>query len=683
MILAASKEDPSYPVPSRLLGPNAYVKDDNPKNYPRPTPHVTSTDEYLSMWEESISNPDAFWGRMGKDLLSWSKPPTQTLAGSLSEGNVRWFADGELNACYNCVDRHALEDPSRIALIYEPDEPNSTQYISYGELLAEVSRLSNVLTLDYGLRPGDTVAIYLPMIPAAVIAMLACARIGCPHTVIFAGFSAGSVADRIHDAQSRVLITSNEGRRGGKVIPLKSIADKALESCPSVKHVLVYERSPIPDPLPEGYMTEGRDEFWSKALPRHRPYFPPVPMSAESPLFLLYTSGSTGLPKGVLHTTGGYLLGAATTVKYVFDVHPGDRFGCTADVGWITGHTYIVYGPLSLGVSTVLLESVPTYPTPARYWQLVDEAKLTHFYTAPTAIRSLIRLGDHWPFNSDLTSLRVLGSVGEPINPEAWEWYNDKVGREQCAIVDTYWQTETGSIVISPLPGVTNTKPGSATLPLWGIDVAVLDPQTGVELQGRDVTGVLALRQPWPSMARSVWKDHPRYMSTYLNPYPGYYFTGDGVSRDRDGYYWIRGRVDDVINVSGHRLSTSEIESALSHHEFVAESAAVGTPDPVTGQCVFAFVTLKDDDITGAPPQVEVKDLALKVRTEIGPFATPKCIIIVEELPKTRSGKIVRRVLRKIVDGEADSLGDLSTVANPEIVPDLIKIVNISDPRKK
>ncbi|KAG2222721.1 hypothetical protein INT45_011209 [Circinella minor] len=650
---ASDQADPVYPVPERLF------KEGVPK------PHIASMDEYKKLWEESVNEPEKFFGRLGNELLSWAKPFTQVKSGSFEEGDVAWFLDGEINASFNCVDRHALAYPDRVAIIHEGDEPGNVAKITYRQLLQEVSRLANVL-LSLDVRKGDNVCIYMPMIPEAVYAMLACTRIGALHSVVFAGFSSDSLRDRIIDCNAHVVLTADEGRRGGKNIATKRIVDAAVKDSPCVDHVLVCRRTGSEVPW-----TAPRDKWWHEETVKARPYCPPVSVNAEDPMFLLYTSGSTGTPKGVMHTTAGYLLGAAASMKYVFDYHSeaGDVHACMADIGWITGHTYIVYGPLLNGATTVLFESTPTYPDPSRFWQVVQKHKITQLYTAPTAIRALRRLGNKWLEGYDLSSLRIIASVGEPINPEAWEWYNEQVGKNRCAVVDTYWQTETGSHILTPLPCVVPAKPGSATFPFFGIKPAILDPVTGKELEGNDVTGVLAISQPWPSMARTVYNNHYRYMDTYLNPYKGFYFTGDGASRDKDGYYWIRGRVDDVINVSGHRLSTAEIESALIHHDSVAEAAVVGGQDDLTGQCIHAFCTLKPN--VDANEGLE-KELTLQVRKVIGPFATPKRIYIVGDLPKTRSGKIMRRILRKIVNGESDSLGDISTLADPSVVQSLI-----------
>ncbi|KAF9136875.1 acetyl-CoA synthetase [Mortierella sp. GBA39] len=627
-------EDTIFPVPARLLDKAQC-----------PEPYITSVEQYQKMYRQSIDHPEEFFGKLATELLSWSKPFHTVRHGGLEHGDIAWFLEGQLNASYNCVDRHAITTPNKVAMIYEADEPNQSENITYGELLRKVSQLAGALRAR-GIRKGDTVAIYMPMIPEAVVAFLACARIGALHSVVFAGFSSEALRDRINDGNSRVVLTSDQGKRGGKTIETKKIVDEALKSCPSVETVIVCQRtghSEVP-------MTPGRDVWWGDEVSRQPNYLAPEAMHSEDPLFLLYTSGSTGQPKGVMHTTAGYMLGAAATVKYVFDYHPGDIFACMADVGWITGHTYIVYGPLALGATT--------------------------FYTAPTAIRALRRLGDSWVEGHDLSSLRVLGTVGEPINPEAWHWYNDKVGKGRCAIVDTYWQTETGSHIITPLPGAIATKPGSATFPFFGIELAILDPVTGKELAGNDVTGVLAVKKAWPSIARTIYGDHKRFMETYLRPYPGFYFTGDGATRDKDGYIWIRGRVDDVINVSGHRLSTAEIESALIMHPTVAEAAVIGASDDVTGQCIHAFVCLKPG-ISSHSNDLP-KELVLQVRKVIGPFAAPKKVYLVEDLPKTRSGKLMRRILRKLVAGEKDSLGDISTLADPSVVAALIVKVESS-----
>ncbi|KAG0370268.1 acetyl-coenzyme A synthetase [Gamsiella multidivaricata] len=646
-------DDVLFPVPARLLDPAQC-----------PEPYISSMKQYREMYRQSIEEPDQFFGKLATELLTWFKPFHTVRHGGLKYGDTAWFLDGQLNASYNCVDRHALTTPDKVAIIYDADEPNQVEHITYGQLLRQVSQLAGALRAR-GIRKGDTVAIYMPMIPEAVIALLACTRIGALHSVVFAGFSSEALRDRVLDAKSRLVLTADQGKRGGKTVDTKKIVDEALKACPSVETVIVSQRTGADVP-----MKAGRDYWWGDEVSRQPSYIPAEMMNSEDPMFLLYTSGSTGKPKGVMHTTAGYLLGAIATVKYVFDYHPGDIFACMADVGWITGHTYIVYGPLALGATTVLFESIPTYPTPSRYWELIAKHKVTQFYTAPTAIRALRRLGDEWVEGHNLSSLRVLGTVGEPINPEAWHWYNEKIGKGRCAIVDTYWQTETGSHVITPLPGAIPTKAGSATLPFFGIDLAILDPASGKELIGNDVTGVLAIKRAWPSIARTIYGDHQRFLETYLRPYPGYYFTGDGATRDKDGYIWICGRVDDVINVSGHRLSTAEIESALIMHHAVAETAVIGADDEVTGQCIHAFVCLKPGLNHHAGGLG--KELMMQVRKVIGPFAAPKRIYLVEDLPKTRSGKLMRRVLRKIVAGETDSLGDISTLADPTIVDILI-----------
>jgi len=631
-------------------------------------PHLANIEEYQKLYDESIKDPTSFWGRQARQMLSWQRDFQTVQSGSLANGDVSWFTEGQLNACYNLVDRHAHKDPDRVAIIYEADEPNDGRELTYAELLRQVSKTSWVLK-QMGVRKGDTVAIYLPMIPEALIAILACIRIGAVHSVVFAGFSADSLRDRVVDGQSKVVITTDEGKRGGKLIGTKKIVDDALKQCPDVTHCLVYKRTGAEIPW-----TEGRDWWWHDEVDKWPAYYPPETVNAEDPLFLLYTSGSTGKPKGVMHTTAGYLLGAAMTGKYVFDLHDGDRYFCGGDVGWITGHTYVVYAPLLLGVTTVVFEGTPAYPNFSRYWDIIDKHKVTQFYVAPTALRLLKRAGDEH-VKAEMKHLRVLGSVGEPIAAEIWKWYFEVVGREKAHVVDTYWQTETGSNVITPLAGVTPTKPGSASMPFFGIEPAIVDPVSGEEIKGNDVEGVLAFKQPWPSMARTVYGSHKRYMDTYLNVYKGYYFTGDGAGRDHEGFYWIRGRVDDVINVSGHRLSTAEIEAALIEHHGIAEAAVVGVADELTGQSISAFVALKDGHETSEQLR---KEFVLQVRKSIGPFAAPKTVYIVPDLPKTRSGKIMRRILRKILAGEEDQLGDITTLSDPSIVEKIINTVHAS-----
>ncbi|CCH62393.1 hypothetical protein TBLA_0H01050 [Henningerozyma blattae CBS 6284] len=648
------------------------------KSQPSPG-FVDSMEQYLEMYNESINNPEKFFEKMAYDHLDWFRNFTDVKYGSFENGDVAWFLNGELNASYNCIDRHAIKNPNKTALIYEADDEKENQIITYGDLLKQVSQVAGVLK-SWGVKKGDTVAVYLPMIPAAVIAMLAIVRLGAIHSVVFAGFSAGSLKDRVVDAGCKVVITCDEGKRGGKSINTKKIVDEGLNGVDSVAKILVFQRtanSGIP-------MKAGRDFWWHEEIIKQRNYLPPVPCNSEDPLFLLYTSGSTGAPKGIVHTTGGYLLGAALTTKYVFDIHPEDTLFTAGDVGWITGHTYALYGPLLLGCSSIIFESTPGYPDYGRYWRIVERHRATHFYVAPTALRLIKRVGENEIGKYDTSSLRVLGSVGEPISPDLWEWYHEKIGNKNCVVCDTMWQTESGSHLIAPLAGGVPTKPGSATVPFFGIDACIIDPVSGKEMKGNDVAGVLAVRSPWPSMARSVYNDHNRYIETYLKPYPGFYFTGDGAGRDHDGYYWIRGRVDDVVNVSGHRLSTAEIEASLSEHEHVSETAVVGIPDELTGQTVVAFVTLKEGFLNenadiGDPNHLTSeqlrRELILQVRGEIGPFAAPKIIILVRDLPKTRSGKIMRRVLRKVSSNEADQLGDMSTLANPEIVPAIINAV--------
>ncbi|KAK7464861.1 acetyl-coenzyme A synthetase 2 [Stygiomarasmius scandens] len=632
----------------------------------QPKPHVRPDRKaYEEAHKESVGERgDEWWAKKANETLSWDRPFQTVRSGSFSQGNIAWFLEGQLNASYNCVDRHAFASPDKTPIIYEADEPDQGCNVTYSELLLEVCKVANVLK-SLGVKKGDTVSVYLPMTWQAVAAFMACARIGAIHSVVFAGFSAESLRDRINDCQSKVLVTSDEGRRGGKAIATKAIVDQALDECPVVEKVLVLKRTGS-----EVNMQKGRDLWWHEETDKVLGYCVPESMNSEDPLFILYTSGSTGKPKGVVHTTGGYLLCAALTVKYVFDVHPeaGDKFACMADIGWITGHTYIIYGPLTLGATTTVFESTPVYPSPARYWETVEKHGLTQFYSAPTAIRLLRRLGHHHLQPFTLSTLRVLGSVGEPINPGAWEWYNEHVGMKECSVVDTFWQTETGSIVITPFPGAIETKPGAAQVPFFGQVPVLVEATTGKPIDGPG-EGVLCLGKPWPSIARTIWKDHARYLETYMRPYPGLFYTGDGAARDEDGDIWIKGRVDDVINVSGHRLSTSEIESALNLHNGVAETAVIGTADDLTGQAVYAFVTMKPEfSYDPADEDSLVKELVIQVRKVIGPFAAPKEVYIVDDLPKTRSGKIMRRIMRKIVAGEGDQLGDLSTVAEPGVV---------------
>ncbi|POS84896.1 acetyl-coenzyme A synthetase-like protein 1, partial [Erysiphe pulchra] len=620
-------------------------------------------DEYQKLYQESINDPSKFWGKLARELLTWQRDFQTVQSGSLANGDIGWFLEGQLNASYNCVDRHAFKNPQKPAIIYEADDPEDGRTLNYGELLREVCKTAYVLK-QFGVKKGDTVAIYLPMIPEALIVILACTRIGAIHSVVFAGFSSSSLKDRLIDANSRVIITSDEGKRGGKTIGIKKIVDDALKYCPQVTHCLVYKRT--------GAVISwksGRDFWWHEEAEKWPSYIAPESMNSEDPLFILYTSGSTGTPKGVLHSTAGYILGAAATGKYVFDIHDSDKFFCGGDVGWITGHTYVVYAPLVLGAATVVFEGTPTYPTYSRYWEVIEKHEVTQFYVAPTAVRLLKRAGDHH-VKSNFKHLRVLGSVGEPIAAEVWKWYYEVVGNKEAQIVDTYWQTETGSHVIAPLAGVTPTKPGSATLPFFGIEPGIIDGVSGKEILDPDVEGNLVFKKPWPSMARTVWGAHNRYMNTYLRMFEGYYFTGDAASRDSDGYYWIRGRVDDVINVSGHRLSTAEIEAALIAHHTVSEAAVVGISDDLTGQAICAFVSLK----SGNTSSDLSKDLILQVRKIIGPFASPKTIHIVSDLPKTRSGKIMRRILRKILAGEGGELGDISTLSDPSTVDSIIKV---------
>ncbi|WP_236209560.1 acetate--CoA ligase [Pseudomonas tohonis] len=618
-------------------------------------------DAYLRLYQQSVDNPEEFWSEQATAFLDWFKPWDQLHSSDLRQGQAEWFKGGKLNVSYNCIDRHLENRAEQVAIIWEGDNPTESAQITYRKLHQHVCRLANVLKAR-GVKKGDRVCIYMPMIPEAAYAMLACSRIGAVHSVVFGGFSPDALRDRILDADCRAVITADEGVRGGKYVPLKQNVDKALKDCPDVSTVVVVERT-----QGEVAWVEGRDIWYHEALRGVPDECAPEWMDAEDPLFILYTSGSTGKPKGVLHTTGGYLLGAAMTHKYVFDYHEGDIYWCTADVGWVTGHSYIVYGPLANAATTLMFEGVPSYPDASRFWQVIDKHQVNIFYTAPTALRALMREGDAAVRSTSRASLRLLGSVGEPINPEAWEWYFHVVGEKRCPIVDTWWQTETGSILITPLPGATALKPGSATRPFFGVQPVLLDEQ-GKEIEGAG-SGVLAIKSSWPSQIRSVYGDHKRMIETYFSAYPGYYFTGDGARRDEDGYYWITGRVDDVINVSGHRIGTAEVESALVLHDDVAEAAVVGYPHDVKGQGIYAFVTT----MKGVEASDELKkELLALVSKEIGSFAKPDLMQWAPGLPKTRSGKIMRRILRKIACNELDSLGDTSTLADPSVVDSLI-----------
>ena len=622
--------------------------------------------KYKEMYAASVNDPVAFWGEHGK-RLDWMQPYSQVKNTSFEHGNVdiKWFEDGVINAAYNCVDRHLATRGDQTAIIFEPDSPDEpAQHITYNELSEKVNRFANVL-LSQGVMRGDRVVIYLPMIPEAAYAMLACARIGAVHSIVFAGFSPDALANRINDSGAKVVITADTAPRGGRRTALKSNCDAALLHCSDKVRCLVVKHT--------GDQTtwiDGRDVDVKYLMSHASPDCPARPMNAEDPLFILYTSGSTGKPKGVVHSTGGYLVYAAMTHEYTFDYHEGDVYWCTADVGWVTGHSYIVYGPLANGGTTLMFEGVPTYPDAGRFWAVCEKHKVTQFYTAPTAIRSLMGMGKEFVEKYDLSSLRILGTVGETINPEAWNWYNDVVGKGTRPIVDTWWQTETGGHMLTPLPGATPTKPGSATTPFFGVQPVLLDATSGKEIEETEAEGVLCIKDSWPGQMRTVYGDHERFMQTYFSDFKGYYFTGDGCRRDADGYYWITGRVDDVINVSGHRMGTAEVESALVAHAAVAEAAVVGYPHDIKGQGIYCYVTL----MNGVEPTAELqKELEVWVRTEIGPIAKPDVIQWAPGLPKTRSGKIMRRILRKIAENDTGSLGDTSTLADPSVVDDLIK----------
>jgi len=634
-----------YPVPESLRGAS----------------HIDDA-RYLELYEQSVTDPDPFWSEQAREFIDWYSEWSELSSADFTNGRVSWFKGATLNASFNCIDRHLPDRAEQAAIIWEGDEPDVQKTISYQELADAVGRLSNALA-SRGVRKGDRVCIYMPMVPEAAYAMLACARIGAIHSVVFGGFSPQSLKDRILDSDCQTLITADEGVRGGRTVPLKENAETALADCPNVHTVLTVRRTGAEVPW-----RGGRDVWYDELVDGQPTAFEPAVMEAEDPLFILYTSGSTGKPKGVQHGTGGYLLHAAMTHKYVFDYHDGDVYWCTADVGWVTGHSYIVYGPLANGATTLMFEGVPTYPDASRFWQIVDKHRVNIFYTAPTAIRQLMGQGDDHVRGTSRETLRVLGTVGEPINPEAWEWYHGVVGDRRCPVVDTWWQTETGGIMITPLPGATDLKPGSATRPFFGVQPALVDPDGNV-IEETEASGNLVITAPWPGQIRTVYGDHQRAIDTYYATYPGFYFTGDGARRDADGYYWITGRVDDVMNISGHRLGTAEVESALVLHPDVAEAAVVGFPHEIKGEGIYAFVTpmagtMESDGL--------VDELIEQVRTEIGPIAKPDVIQLAPGLPKTRSGKIMRRILRKIAAGEVDDLGDTSTLADPAVVDDLV-----------
>ncbi|MFO1434764.1 MAG: acetate--CoA ligase [Candidatus Competibacteraceae bacterium] len=633
-----------YPVPAEFAK-TAWINDE----------------QYKEMYARSIADPEGFWSEQAEKFVTWFKPWSKALEWDFTKGHIRWFEGAKLNVSYNCLDRHLDTRGDQVAIIWEGDSPADDRKITYKELHQQVCRFANALKAQ-GVKKGDRVSIYLPMIPEIAVAMLACTRIGAIHSIVFGGFSPDALRDRINDSECSIVITADEGLRGGRPVPLKANTDKACENASSVRKVIVVKRT-------GGNIVwqEGRDLWYHDLVGAASEECPPEEMDAEDPLYILYTSGSTGKPKGVLHTTGGYLVYVSCSHKYIFDYHDGQIYWCTADVGWVTGHSYIVYGPLANGATTVMFEGIPTYPSASRFWEVVDKHQVNIVYTAPTAIRALMREGDDPVKKTSRKSLRLLGTVGEPINPEAWEWYYRVVGDSRCPIVDTWWQTETGGVLITPLPGATALKPGSATRPFFGVTPALYDAD-GKELTGA-ATGNLVITRPWPGMMRTVYGNHQRFIETYFSTYPGIYFTGDGARRDEDGYYWITGRVDDVINVSGHRLGTAEVESALVLHPTVAEAAVVGFPHDIKGQAIYAYVTL----MVGVEPTEELrKELVQHVRKEIGAIAAPDVIQWAPGLPKTRSGKIMRRILRKIAANDVSSLGDTSTLADPSVVDNLI-----------
>ena len=647
-------------APSDSFASNAYIK---------------NFDEYKAEYERSISDPEGFWAEKADEYHWFKKWDTvREFNYDVRKGpvSIKWFEGGQTNIAYNCLDRHLETKGDQAAIIWEGNEPGEQRTITYNELHAEVSKFANVLK-SRGVKKGDRVSIYMPMIPELAVAMLACARIGAIHSIVFGGFSADALGDRIADATCTTLITCNGTHRGAKPLEMKTVADEAMANAEKqmgipVETCIVVERIPGSVGV-EHEMKDGRDLWYADVMADANPVSDAEPMESEDPLFILYTSGSTGKPKGVLHTTAGYMVYASQTHKYVFDYHDGDIFFCTADIGWVTGHSYIVYGPLANGATTIMFEGIPTYPAADRFWQIVEKWDVNQFYTAPTAIRAIASLGDELPDKYDMPSLKLLGSVGEPINPEAWRWYNTHVGKGRSPIVDTWWQTETGGILITPLPGAVPTKPGAATVPFFGVEPEILDPESGTPLEGNGVSGVLALKATWPGQMRTLYGDHERFEQTYFDTYKGYYFTGDGSTRDEDGYYWVTGRVDDVINVSGHRMGTAEVESALVLHESVAEAAVVGFPHDIKGQGIYAYVTLNvGQDYTDDLKRI----LRSQVRQVIGPIAAPDVIHWAPALPKTRSGKIMRRILRKIATDELDTIGDTSTLAEPEVVDDLI-----------